>query len=124
MARSGELNGFLDEGCLIEGSVTFQDTLRVDGKIKGTIISQKDLIIGPSGFVEGEIHVGILQVSGTVRGKVKVSGKIFIHRGGKVFADIDTPSLIIEEGAVFQGACSMNGAGNQQHTRPEPEQKG
>jgi len=108
MVKAGELNGFLDEGSLVEGTVSFQETLRVDGKIKGSVVSEKDLIVGPSGIIEGEIRVGVCKVSGTVMGSIVASGKVFIHRGGKIFADIETPSLIIEEGAIFQGQCKMD----------------
>lgn len=108
MSKTGELNGFLDEGCLIEGTITFQETLRADGKIKGSIVSKKNLIVGPTGEVEGEINVGTLQISGMVIGNVKASGKIVIHKGGRLFADVDTHSLVIEEGAVFQGKCTMS----------------
>ena len=55
----------------------------------------------------GDIHVGRIAISGTVVGKIVADARVEIHRNGKVYSDIDTPALIIEEGAVFQGNCVM-----------------
>ena len=107
MTRGGELNGFLDAGSLIIGTVRFQDTLRVDGKVQGRIESHNDLVVGDRGEVEGEVAVGNLYVSGTIRGRARAEKKIVIHRGGRLLCDIVTPSLIIEEGGIFEGACDM-----------------
>lgn len=112
--RTGDLNGFIDSGCKINGTIVFQDTLRVEGKVKGKIESKNDLIVGDKGEVEGEVEVGILYVSGTVRGKVKATKKIVVHRGGKLFSDIETPSFVMEEGGIFEGSCNMFEKGTQQ----------
>lgn len=107
MTKGGELNGFLDAGSLVVGTIHFQDTLRVDGKVQGRIESHNDLVVGDRGEVEGEVAVGTLYVSGCVRGKVVTGKKIVVHRGGKLLADITTPALIIEEGGIFEGSCDM-----------------
>ena len=107
MTKGGELNGFLDAGSLVIGTIRFQDTLRVDGKVQGKIESHNDLVVGDKGEVEGEVSVGILYVSGTVRGRVKAEQKVVVHRGGRLLSDITTPALIIEEGGVFEGSCDM-----------------
>jgi len=107
MTKGGELNGFLDAGSLVIGTIRFQDTLRVDGKVQGRIESDNDLVVGDHGEVEGEVHVGTLYVSGIVRGRVRTTIKIVIHRGGRLLSDIATPVLIIEEGGIFEGSCDM-----------------
>lgn len=107
MTKGGELNGFLDAGSLVIGTIRFQDTLRVDGKVQGRIESHNDLVVGDRGEVEGEVCVGILYVSGAVRGRVKAEQKIVVHRGGRLLSDIATPALIIEEGGIFEGSCDM-----------------
>lgn len=105
--KSGDLNGFLDRGSSFKGELEFEDTMRIDGKFNGKIRSKNELIVGESANIEGEIHVGRLAISGTVIGKIKADQRVEIHRNGKVFSDIDTPALIIEEGAIFQGNCVM-----------------
>lgn len=104
---TGELNGFLDRGSIFHGDLEFEDTMRIDGRFKGKITSKNELIVGESAQVEGEIHVGRIAISGTVTGKIKADQRIEIHRSGRVFCELDTPALVIEEGAVFQGSCAM-----------------
>src|SRR5580765_8128926 len=105
--KSGELNGFLDRGSSFKGELEFEDTMRIDGRFNGKIISKNELIVGESATIEGDILVGRVAISGTVIGKIVAAQKVEIHRNGKVYSDIDTPALIIEEGAIFQGNCVM-----------------
>lgn len=103
----GELNGFLDNGAVFRGELEFEDTMRIDGRFNGKIVSKNELIVGESARIEGEIHVGRIAISGTVIGKIHADQKIEIHRSGKVYCEIDTPTLTVEEGATFQGSCVM-----------------
>jgi len=103
----GDLNGFLDAGSHIEGDLHFEDTFRIDGRLSGRVVSKGDLVVGDQGHVEGEIHVGRLFISGTVRGSVLAAQRVEITARGKVNADLQTPSLVIEDGAFFEGRCSM-----------------
>ena len=115
MKKSGDLNGFLDRGATFRGELEFEDTMRIDGKFNGKIHSKNELIVGESAHIEGDIHVGRIAISGTVVGKIIADTRVEIHRNGKVYSDVDTPALIIEEGAIFQGNCVMGdkkGAGN------------
>jgi cytoskeletal protein CcmA (bactofilin family) len=105
--KSGDLNGFLDRGSSFKGELEFEDTMRIDGKFNGRVRSKNELIVGESAHIEGEIHVGRIAISGTVVGKIIADQRVEIHRNGKVYSDIDTPTLIIEEGAIFQGNCTM-----------------
>jgi cytoskeletal protein CcmA (bactofilin family) len=105
--KSGELNGFLDRGSSFKGELEFEDTMRIDGRFNGRIVSKNELIVGVSATIEGEVHVGRIAISGTVIGKIKADQRVEIHRNGKVYSDVDTPALVIEEGAIFQGNCVM-----------------
>jgi cytoskeletal protein CcmA (bactofilin family) len=106
-SKSGELNGFLDRGSAFKGELDFEDTMRIDGKFNGTVRSKNELIVGETAQIEGDFHVGRIAISGTVIGKIVADQRVEIHRNGKVYCDIDTPALIIEEGAIFQGNCVM-----------------
>lgn len=105
--KSGDLNGFLDRGSSFKGELEFEDTMRIDGKFNGKITSKNELIVGESAHIEGDVHVGRIAISGTVVGKIRADQRVEIHRNGKVYSDVDTPALIIEEGAIFQGNCVM-----------------
>lgn len=106
--KQSDLNGFLDKGSHIEGNLRFQTTFRIDGKFTGKIHSDGDLVVGDGGEVEGDLVVGQAFISGTVRGSIRATRRVQITPTGKVFAEIDTASLSIEDGALFEGTCTMN----------------
>jgi len=114
----GDLNGFLDAGSNIVGELHFEDTFRVDGKLKGKVVSEGDLVVGDQGQVEGEIKVGRLFVTGVVRGSIVASQRVELTAGGKVYADIETPTLVIEEGALFEGSSRMSAQGSKVRRLP------
>ena len=103
----GDLNGFLDAGSHMTGELQFDDTFRIDGRFTGSVVSDGDLIVGERGDVDGEIRVHRVFVSGTVRGTLRAAERVEITAAGKVMADVYTPSLTIEDGAFFEGRCSM-----------------
>lgn len=104
---TGELNGFLDRESKISGELRFLHTFRIDGQLEGKALSEGVLIVGEDGRVDGEVRVKELVVSGTVRGTVQAKERVEIIAGARVEADIDTPVLVVEEGAHFSGGCTM-----------------
>jgi len=110
MTASGDLSGFLDVGSEFKGELTFEDTLRIDGKFEGTIRDGRLLIIGESADVNAEIHVSAISVRGRLRGSVHAKERIELHAGARCQCDLDTRVLVVEEGAMFEGGCSMSGA--------------
>lgn len=106
-SAQGDLNGFLDAGSHMTGELKFDDTFRIDGRFTGNVVADGDLIVGERGEVEGEIKVRRVFVSGVVRGVLKAAERVEITADGKVRADVFTPSLTIDEGAFFEGHCSM-----------------
>lgn len=112
---AGELNGFLDAGSSIRGDLHFEDNFRVDGRVVGRIVSKGDLVVGKDGEVDGEVEVMNLYIFGTLRGKVKARKRVEISAGSKIFADIETETFDIDEGAQFEGHCKMRGRGSGEH---------
>lgn len=106
--KQSDLNGFLDSGSNVTGELRFQTSFRVDGKFNGTVISDGELIVGQGGEVDGDLRVGQIVVSGTVRGSIRAARRIHLSPTGKLLADIDTPSLVVEDGGFFEGRCSMD----------------
>jgi cytoskeletal protein CcmA (bactofilin family) len=106
----GDLNGFLDAGSHMQGELHFADTFRVDGKLTGKIFSSGDLVVGERGEVDGETEAGRVFVSGTLKGVVKAKTRIEITAGGRLLGDIETPTLVIEEGGFYEGRCTMQPA--------------
>lgn len=103
----GDLNGFLDAGSQIQGELSFEDTFRVDGKVVGKVTSKGDLVVGERGEVDGDVQVGRIYVSGTLKGTAKAITRIEITAGGRLLGDIQTPTLVIEEGGFYEGRCVM-----------------
>lgn len=102
-----DLNGLLDRGSHIHGELRFDDEFVIRGGLTGSIVSEGVLKIGEEGEIEGEIRVCRVVVSGTIKGTLYATETIHITSTGKVLADLFTPSLTIEEGAFFEGRCSM-----------------
>jgi cytoskeletal protein CcmA (bactofilin family) len=100
-------NGILDEGSHIHGELRFDKEFRIQGELTGSIVSEGLLMILEEGKIEGDIRVRKVVVSGTIKGTLQATETIHITASGKVFADISTPSLTIEDGAFFEGRCSM-----------------
>jgi cytoskeletal protein CcmA (bactofilin family) len=119
--KQSDLNGFLDSGSHVHGELRFQTSFRVDGKFDGTVVSDGDLIVGDGGEVDGDLRVGQIVISGTVRGTIRAARRVHLSSSGKLFADVDTPSLIIEDGAVFEGRCSMTREGAKGAAAPGPK---
>ena len=104
-----DLNGFLDDGTEFSGELRFRDVLRVDGRLKGRVVSDNMLIIGETGQVDAEIDCGVVSIRGKVTGQVHGRQRIELLAGCRVQATLVTPKLIIEDGAFFQGDCRMGG---------------
>ena len=102
-----ELNGFMDQGTEFEGELRFKDTFRIDGSVKGRIVSDNTLIVGESGRVDAEIECGVVSIRGTVTGRVHGRERIELLAGSRVQATLVSPKLLIEDGAFFQGQCDM-----------------
>ncbi len=120
-----EISGFLAEGTEVSGEIRFRDVLRVDGKITGKVISEKELVVGEAGVVEAEVDVGILSVSGKVTGKIHVKERVEIHATGRISGDLslEKPQLVIREGGVFEGNIDMN-AGKRRDVRGGSQKEG
>lgn len=108
-AKTSELNTILGKGSVVKGDLIVQHSMRVDGTVKGTIEADGFLVVGKEGIVEGEIKVGNIVVGGTVKGNINASSKVLLEAKSVFRGDMLTSKLVIEEGAIFEGNCSMNG---------------
>lgn len=119
-SASGDLNGFLDAGSHMHGELRFEDTFRIDGRLTGKVVSEGDLVVGVGGEIEGEVRVGRVFISGTVRGRIHATRRLEIATNGRVYADLETPSLVVEDGAFVEGACSMVAAAKAEAAPAKP----
>lgn len=103
-----EVLTFLGIGTEFKGKVVFQGTLRVDGKVEGEIDGDDTLLVGESGVVNGIIRASSIQISGKVKGDIKAGEKLVLKKGCDVRGTIYSKSIIVEEGAIFNGTCKMD----------------
>lgn len=106
-SRKNELNGFLDAGSHIRGELHFDDVFRIEGKLTGRVESPGELVVGEHGELDGEIEVANVVIAGVVRGRIRASRRVEIAATGRVYADVDTPVLVVDEGGRLQGQCHM-----------------
>jgi cytoskeletal protein CcmA (bactofilin family) len=109
-AGLGEITTLLGRGATFEGKLTFEGTVRIDGRFKGEVFSDDVLVIGEGAHVEAEIDIGEVIIQGTVVGNVKAKRSIEIHAPGRVKGDLHTPSLQVDKGVIFEGRSFMEAA--------------
>jgi len=120
MGRKG-LTAFIDEDSEIEGRYAFKGTLMLNGRIKGDIASTDTLIIGEKGSVTGDIRAGQALISGEVVGSIICTERVELKRTARVYADVEAPLVVIEEGVLFEGHCRMTKANPNAETLPTRE---
>lgn len=104
-----ELNAFLGRGCTYEGKLTFEGAVRIDGRFAGEIFSDGTLIVGEGAEIHAQINVSTVIVSGTVRGDVHAAQRLELRRPAQLIGNIFSPTLVVEEGVLFEGQCHMRG---------------
>lgn len=102
-----KISGFIDRETEIIGDIKFKENFRIDGILKGKILSGNGLIIGETGEIEADIDVNSVAINGRVKGSIKAKERVEIFSKGRVIGSVTSPKLIIEEGAFFQGSCQM-----------------
>lgn len=116
--KEGRLSGFVGHGTVLTGETNFQAMLRVDGVLQGTVSSDAGtLIVGTNGQVDANVAVASATINGTVNGDIVATEKLHLGRTAKVVGNVQTPRIIIEEGAVLEGSCSMLRAKEAQEKR-------
>lgn len=108
--RFGKIRSALGPGTVIQGKLSFDSTVRIDGKLGGDLFSSKALIVGETGQVDAQVDAASLIILGSVKGKIKAAERIEVWAGGKLEAEVTTPILVVEEGAYLAGSCSMTPA--------------
>jgi cytoskeletal protein CcmA (bactofilin family) len=106
---NGLMNTIIGKDTIITGTLDVKGALRVDGQVKGKIICSDCVTIGATGQVEADIEAQTSIVAGKVTGNIACSEKIELQAKCEMDGDLKAKSLVIEQGAVFCGACNMKG---------------
>lgn len=105
--ESKELNTIIGKESVVNGKLSIQNSVRIEGKVKGEISSTGTVTIGAKGEVEGDIMSVNTIVGGRVKGSIKATEKIILEANSILVGDLQAARLTIDEGAMFEGKCSM-----------------
>jgi cytoskeletal protein CcmA (bactofilin family) len=114
-----EVTGVLDKGSEFDGTLSFEGAFRIGGVFRGKIFTDDILIIGEGAAVDAEIEVGTLILSGELKGSVKATERVEIHYPAVFRGNIQTPSLMVADGVVFEGVSQMGSGANPADRRAE-----
>ena len=95
------------EGTTLKGTLKSDDSVQIDGNFDGDLEVKQTLSVGSNATVKANISAGEVKISGRVDGNIIAKDRMEIMSSGKLFGDIKSPRLIIAEGVVFEGHCSM-----------------
>ncbi len=105
--NSEEWTGFIDQGVTVEGTLTVTGTFRIDGKMKGNIISEQTVILGEKAKVEGQIEGNRIVIAGRFDGVIFAKGRVEIQPKGVVTGEVHAPCMVVDPGGIFDGRCHM-----------------
>lgn len=108
-AEGQAMNGFIGKGVTIEGRLSFDGSVRIDGDFKGEIDAEGLLIVGEGALIEANITVGSAVICGEVKGDIDVKTKVELKPPAHIQGNIKAQSIVIEDGVIFEGNCIMKG---------------
>jgi len=106
-----KMDTIIGQGGYFEGTITVHGGTRIDGKFKGDIKIEGLLVVGKTGVIEGEIFAKNAIIGGHVTGKMKIAEKVEFQSGARFKGEVVCKGLIIQDGVIFDGTCSMTEEG-------------
>ncbi len=108
--RSATTTSSLNPHLFFEGNLKFTGTVLIDCDFRGTIETDDTLVVGVAGNVQAEVTAGVIEISGAVHGNITATTSVKVFSGGEVHGNIETPTISMEEGVIFEGNCTRPGA--------------
>ncbi len=118
--RAGDVHTLLGKGSEFEGKLSFEGQVRIDGKYSGQISTKDVLVIGDGAKVTADIYAGTLIINGTVEGTIRATTLVELHPPARVKGTIETPSLSMDKGVIFEGTMKMENLQNKAVPPPAP----
>ena len=98
----------IGEQSVFEGRFAVRGSLRVDGTFEGQALLVDQLAVGPKGRVRAAVTATSVVVEGIVIGNITASRRILLLATARVLGDLKTPELIIQDGVVLEGRCTIS----------------
>ena len=105
--RKSDSTSLVSRNVNVEGEIRGEENLHIDGRVKGAVRLNGDVLIGSSGVVDGEIDAKNVVIQGKVTGNIKASQQLQIQPSGQLLGDCSARSIDIKEGAIFEGRSKM-----------------
>ena len=102
-----DIKAFLGEGTEFKGILSFEGTIRIDGRVEGEVLGEELLIVGEDGVIQAEVEVGSLIAGGRIEGNIRAKRRVELLASSTVIGNIVTPCLIVMEGATLNASCDM-----------------
>jgi cytoskeletal protein CcmA (bactofilin family) len=106
-----QLKAYMGEDAVFNGSLTFEGTVRIDGRFDGQVITEHTLVVGETGRLLADVNAGTVICKGKIEGTVIATQRIEIHSTGQIVGAIKAKALHIEAGGILDGQCDMSGQG-------------
>jgi cytoskeletal protein CcmA (bactofilin family) len=104
---NGELS-LIGTGTVVQGKVMTEGSIRIDGTMVGDVVAKANAAIGSSGILDGNLSAKNVSLAGRVKGTVTASEKLILESKSVLQGDIRASKLVVDEGAMFDGRCSMS----------------
>ena len=102
------INSIIGEGSEFKGEFKINGLLRIDGKFTGMVETEGKVLIGQHGEVHADIKARLVVVGGSVKGNIFATERVLFLSSGRVKGNIIAPSLLMEDGVIFDGTCTIN----------------
>lgn len=106
-SKNDEIIAFLGKGTEFKGVITYEGTIRIDGKVDGEIITKGTLIVGESAVISAEVTAGTVISGGKITGNIRAQERVQLLSTAVQTGTVNTPILSVEEGVLFNGKCEM-----------------
>jgi cytoskeletal protein CcmA (bactofilin family) len=97
----------LGSGTSITGDIRSESDIRIDGKVQGNVSTKSKLVLGSSGVIDGDVVCQNAFIEGRINGKIDAAELLILSKSAFVSGDISIKRLVVEEGAKFNGKCTM-----------------
>lgn len=106
--RSEKTGSIVGSDATWEGTIETSSSLRIDGRMKGSVKAGGDIVIGENAQVEGDLQGNSILIAGFVQGEIKAVEKLELTSKGKLYGNFQAEKLLVEEGAILRGECRMD----------------
>ena len=107
MRNNFKPNTMIGEGSRFEGRCAVHGNLRIDGRFVGPALQVDQLYVGEAGRVKTDIVANVVVVEGVVVGNISATNRVLLLPSARVLGDLLTPELVLQDGAMLDGNCSV-----------------